>query len=184
MDFIWLIVTLAVAVTLSIIFYTIKLGIGPVPTARTVRHGVADLLNSSPDLNQRPETVLELGSGWGGMLLWLACRYPQACIVGYERSLIPWLVTLLRIRCCRLSHRVRVERQDFMRAPLPAAGLIYCYLYRGGMRQLADKFEKAPAANDCWLVSSTFALPGLTPAAEQRCGDLYRTPVYAYRLSS
>ncbi|WP_461536840.1 SAM-dependent methyltransferase [Spongorhabdus nitratireducens] len=183
MDFIWLIVATAVAVTLSIIFYTLKLGIGPVPTAQPVRHGVAALLDSAPGLDRKPETVLELGSGWGGMLLWLACRYPQACIIGYERSLIPWFVTLLRIRFSRLSHRVRVERKDFMQAKLPAAGLIYCYLYRDGMRQLADKFEKAPAT-DSWLISSTFALPGFTPAAEQRCGDLYRTPVYAYRLAS
>ncbi len=179
MELIWLIVALAVLATLSILYYALTLGIGPVPTSSTVRAGVASLLDETPLPVTVPATITELGSGWGGMLVWLAQRYPTAQITGYECSLIPWLVARWRIRLRGLAPRVQVRRGNFMTTSLPLADLTYCYLFRKGMQQLATKFEQEASAGSC-LVSSTFALPGFTAVTEARCHDLYRTPVYAY----
>ena len=110
-------------IALSVVFYTLKLGIGPVPTSPAVRRGVFELLNT-PEMPQQPHCVTELGCGWGGMLLWLARRYPEARITGYEYSFWPWLITWLRIRFNRLSHRVVVQRRNFMQEPLPRAELM------------------------------------------------------------
>jgi hypothetical protein len=59
--------------------------------------------------------------------------------------------------------------------PLDDASLAVCYLFTGAMQRLS---ERLPAS--VVVITSTFALPGRTPAQTLRADDLYRTPVYRY----
>jgi hypothetical protein len=58
--------------------------------------------------------------------------------------------------------------------------VVVCYLFRGGMQQLAPKLsaELKPGA---LVLSNTFALPGWTPEATVVVDDLWKSPVYRYR---
>jgi hypothetical protein len=154
---------------LSLIVSTLRLGIGPLPTSRKVR---ALMLSLCPEDTRG--TVYELGSGWGGLARALARRCPQAQIIGVEAALLPWAFSRLVLALAPLPN-LELRRADFFTLPLDGASLAVCYLFTGAMQQLSARL--APATR---VVTSTFALPGRTPAQTVRADDLYRTPVYRY----
>ena len=163
-----------VFVALSILWSTIRTGISPMPSSRTALACLQGLL---------PETctgtVLELGSGWGGLALALAQRYPRAQVVGYELSLLPYLYSRLASRRagCR---NLQLERADFFAAAMGEADIVVCYLHHEAMSRLAPLLAEklAPGA---LVVSNTFQLPGWTPEATVQLTDMYRNRLYRYR---
>lgn len=169
-----LIVLVAFVAAASIVLYTLRTGIGPSPSPRSVREV---LLAEVPD--DFRGVVMELGSGWGHLLLPLARRCPRATIIGYELSPIPFLITRLRVRIFGLRS-VQLRRKDFFDESLREATLVVCYLHPGAMDRLARKLADELAPN-ALILSSTFALPGWEPLRIQRAADLYRTPIYTYR---
>ena len=164
---------LVVLVVLSILWSTLETGISPMPSSPASRKALYGLLPS--DCTGQ---VIELGSGWGGMAIDLARRYPDAHVVGYELSLLPlWVSRLARWRPgCENLHFVRV---DFLEAPLHEADVLVCYLHPGSMKRLAPRLARTlkPGAI---LVSHTFRLPGWTPERTVDLSDLYRTRIYRY----
>ena len=147
------------------IVYALLLGIGPTPTSRRV----ADLIDQL--LPEVDGPVVELGSGWGGMARRLQKRYPKT--LAYERSPLPWLVSRLR--------GVRVKRREFFGQSLEGASLVFAYLYPKAMERLKEKLENE-LAKGAWVISHTFAVPGWQPVHVEMADDLYRTPVYIYRI--
>ena len=154
------------AALVSIIYYTLKLGISPMPTTRKARSAILSLLPSKVQ-----GEVVELGSGWGGMALELARKYPSCQVTAYELSWVPFLFSQLRGRPSNLEWR----RQDFLKADLSSVKLVVVYLYPGAMQKLASLLPP-----DAIIISNTFALPGRTPTAIVHLDDLYRTPIYLY----
>ncbi|BFM10655.1 hypothetical protein R50072_08080 [Simiduia litorea] len=126
--------------------------------------------------------IVDLGSGWGSLVIRLALKYPARPIVGYELSLFPWLVTVFMARCLRLKN-LRVYRQDFLKADVPAASVVVCYLFPAGMAALAAKLA-AQKSQPRYLISNTFALPSHQPETTRRLDDLYQSPIYVYRLNA
>ncbi len=163
------------AAILITLVYTIRTGISPVPTSPRVR---ASLMATLPDELEGP--VFELGSGWGTLAFPLARAYPQCPVEAYELSPVPWLVSLLR-QLLTPCPNLTIHRQNFHRADLGQAALVVCYLYPGGMAGLRKKFESELSAGS-FVVSNFFAVPGWTPAEVRRANDLYRSPVYVYRV--
>ena len=164
----------AVAVMLV---YTLITGISPVPTTSRVRATMLALMPA-----HLSGLIFELGSGWGALAFALARRYPDARIVAFELSPVPWLVSRLR-QAVMPAPNLRIHRADFMAASLQGASAVVCYLYPGAMERLEPKFaaELAPGTP---VVSNTFALPGWRPAAVRRAGDLYASPVYLYYVAA
>ena len=152
----------------SILFWTVRLGIGPTPTSYKVRNTISDIL---------PDTVcgeiIELGCGWGHLIPILQAQYPQGTVQGWERSPLPALFT-------RWVRKVEVKKRDFFTADLSNAGLIVCYLYPGAMTRIAREIlPQLPPG--CWIVTHTFSLPGSEPVKILKANDLYQTPVYLYQ---
>lgn len=160
---------------LSIVFYTLRTGISPMPTLGKVRRQLLPLL--PPELEG---TVLELGAGWGTLAFALADRCPRARVVAFELSPLPFAFCWLRQR---LAPRPNLElrRQDFFRASFTGASVVVCYLFPGGMTRLGPKLlaELSPGAR---VLSHTFALRGWKPLRTLVVDDLYRTPIYLYEL--
>ena len=158
---------------LSIVIYTMMVGISPMPSSRKALRAVVDALPSEID-----GIIYELGVGWGGMMFALARRYPEQAIVGYELSPVPYLFCRLRLLLTPLSN-IRLYRRNFFEEPIGDAGLIVCYLYPGAMSRLAEKFdgELPPGA---WVVTHTFAVPEWSPESVTDIGDLYHSKVYRY----
>jgi hypothetical protein len=166
---------LLLAGALSIVIYTLRTGISPMPTSGKVRRELLPLLE--PDLEG---TVLELGAGWGSLAFAIADRCPRAKVVAFELSPLPFAFCWLRQR---LSPRPNLElrRQDFLRASFAGASTVVCYLFPGAMARLAPKLL-AELPTGARVITHTFALRGWQPQRMLRVGDLYRTPIYLYTV--
>lgn len=165
----------AVWLVSSIVLWSIRNGIAPMPTSPKAKRALLKAL--PPTISG---TVYELGAGWGTLLLPLARRYPHAETIGFETSPIPYLVARARIRGFQ---NIKLQRQDFMQTDLADAGLVVCYLYPEAMRRLKIKFEVELKAGT-WVISNTFAIPGWEPLQVVSVDDLYRNKIYIYKINN
>lgn len=156
-------------ITGSILFWTLRLGIGPTPTSRKVRAAIRDIL---PD--DVSGHVMELGCGWGHLIPTLREKYPDKKIEAWERSPVPALFTEAR-------YGIDVIRADFFKAAPGKAGLVVCYLYPGAMERVErELIPQMPPG--CWLLTHTFSLSGRVPVKTLKANDLYQTPVFLYQV--
>ena len=160
---------------LSVVWGSFRAGITPVPSSRKARRIMLEQAELAPD-----GTMIELGSGWGHLALSLARRFPQRKVIGYELSVLPWLTSLILKQLLGV-HNLTLYRNNFLDQKLPDATLAVCYLYPEGMNKLAAKLRQENPQIDV-LLSNTFALPGTEPEQIIRIDDLYRSPIYIYRL--
>lgn len=167
------VVAAAAAAAGSLLWFTWRTGIAPVPSTTQACGAMLALMRDAP-----PGPVADLGSGWGTLAIACARRFPRRQVVGLELSWLPWAVSVLRARALGL-HNLRFVRADFMRTELRGNAVLLCYLFGRGMRELARKLDDEAAWPSC-LVSSTFALPGVRADRVCRLDDLYRTPVFLY----
>lgn len=165
------VLALVIAGAVSVLRSAVKLGIGPVPTSRPVRRAMCELVPPTAS------TIYELGCGWGGLARALARRCPSARIIAIEASFVPWAMTAA-MQAVQKIPNLEVVRGSFWSHPLGEADVLVCYLYTGGMKELAERVRLKPGAV---LISATFALPGRAADDTVRVSDLYRTPVYRYR---
>ncbi|MBA3236953.1 MAG: SAM-dependent methyltransferase [Parachlamydiaceae bacterium] len=165
---------LAVVSAFSIIFWTLKNGISPMPTATKVK---SELLKI--ELTLIPGPIYELGSGWGTLTFALAKKYPSHQVVAYETSLIPYLYCILK-QYFYPQPNLHFHRLDFFHESLKEASLVICYLYPEAMQLLKDKFnEELPSG--CFVISNTFAINEWHPLKAYPVDDMYHTKLYLYR---
>lgn len=164
-------------ISVSIVWSTLKVGISPMPSSRKARNAIIKLMK---DTGNGP--VYELGSGWGGLALVLAKRFPQRSIISYEASYIPWLLSVVIQKLLRIDN-LKIYRKDFLRADLSEAEVLVCYLHTEGMQQIADKLKDEEQGHR-FLISSTFALPGYPIDRSVQINDFYKSPVYRYRFTN
>ncbi|MCB1135989.1 MAG: SAM-dependent methyltransferase [Chlamydiia bacterium] len=169
-----IVLCIVVLAAFSVVYFTLRLGISPMPTALRVRGVVRDALPKHFD-----GSIYELGAGWGSLLPILAKAYPQHPIIAYERSWVPFMWTWLRIRCFG-PVTAEIHCADFFESDLAGAGLVVCYLFPSAMDRLAAHLRRT-LPPETWVISHTFALPGWQPIETRRATDIYRTPVYLYR---
>ena len=160
---------------ISIVIWTLKTGISPMPTSRKAK---ARMLEAFP---QKIEgKIVELGSGWGTLAFPLAKRYPHCTVIGYELSPLPYLFSKLRHYFQPLPN-LKIYRKDFYYIHLNDASLVVCYLFPGAMHSLRTKFDKELPRN-AWVVTNTFAVPGWKPDKILTVNDLYHSKIYVYRF--
>lgn len=171
----------------SIVYSTLTLGISPMPSSMKARQAMLQLsdeldheVGMETGIAKRTGPILELGSGWGGLLISMAKKYPQREIVGFELSIMPWFTTLILIKALGLKN-IKVCRQNFIKADIAGASVIFCYLFPAGMTALDDKLT----GEDAWpeyLISNNFSLPSGKPMKVIELDDLYKSPVYLYKF--
>lgn len=157
-----------------IVLTSMKTGISPSPSSGKVSRAIAAAAE-----NSGTGPIMDLGSGWGTLVVALAKKFPHRQVVGYELSLVPWLFSSIRKYVSGLNN-LTLYRRDFLHADLSGAAVLTCYLFPGGMVSLKDKLER-DNINDVLIVSNTFALPASEPIKVIRVKDMYRTPIYLYR---
>jgi len=163
-------------VGLSVVWFTIKVGISPMPSSAKAKRAILKASEAASE-----GAIIDLGSGWGGLLFALARKYPERQVIGYELSWLPWAFSHLYKIFYRL-HNVTIHRQNFLAADISSASLLVCYLFPEGMSKLQKKLIEEKCSNTL-LISSTFALPDAEPTETIRLDDLYNTPIYSYQLS-
>ena len=153
---------------LSILYSTIRTGISPMPSSVNSRLEMMKLVPTDPKF------CIDLGSGWGGLLLQLSKRFPKTKIIGYEISILPYLYSKW---VCR-NKNIDIFRKSYLSVSHPEDTVFFCYLCPSSMKKLA---QQPPEYG--WLISHTFALPSHTPVRSCVCDDVYRTRIYVYDLS-
>lgn len=160
-------------ITVSLVYWTLKLGISPTPTSPKV---IKKLRRLWPELVSGE--IHELGSGWGNLLPVLRNQYPHHLIIAHERSPVPRFCSIMLSYI--LKTRAIISNTDLFSSDLSKASLVICYLYPEAMSILSKQF-KTILPKQCWIISHTFRLPGWTPVKTLQAGDLYRTPIYLYK---
>ncbi|MBL6946288.1 MAG: SAM-dependent methyltransferase [Rhodospirillales bacterium] len=153
---------------------TLITGAPPMPTAPRVKLAMISLL---PE--ELSGAIHELGSGWGGLALALAAKYPHTPVFAYELSPIPWLVSRFRLAIDPRSN-LEIRLVNFLKVPFADAGLVVCYLNPRTMQRVKSKLE-AELAPGTLILCNTFSVPGWTPIEETQARDMYRSRVYLYR---
>ncbi|MEH6471216.1 MAG: hypothetical protein V7752_08200 [Halopseudomonas sp.] len=158
---------------LSIVWTTLQTGISPMMSSGKACQAMLASIDRPAD-----GPLIDLGSGWGTLVIALARKYPRQQVIGYELSWFPWLVSIVRKYSLRLDN-LTLYRKDFNNAELSNASILFCYLFPGGMVALHKKL-KSELLNKILIVSNTFALPSCQPTKVIRLNDFYRTPIYVY----
>ena len=155
-------------------------GISPMPSSSKARRAVMQLIEiAGAEGAAGNGAIVDLGSGWGSLVIRLARKYPDRQVVGYELSVIPWFVSLCVAKCLGLDN-LKLYRRDFLKADLSKASVLVCYLFPGGMAALEGKLQGELAEGRCCLISNNFALPSVEAERVVRVDDFYRSPVYFY----
>jgi len=162
---------------ISILWFTLKTGISPMPSSLQVRLVVLEASEQAED-----GCIIDLGSGWGTLLFAMAKKYPDRQLIGYELSWLPWVYSRIVVVICGMHH-VKIYRSNFLDADLSSSSLLLCYLHPEGMQALQQKLSDDQLVH-VLLISSTFAFSDIEPIQTIRIDDLYQTPVYLYQLKN
>lgn len=157
---------------LSVVWSTLTTGIPPMISTNKARDAMLEAIPAGQG------AIVDLGSGWGTLVISAAKRQPNRQVIGYELSYFPWLVSVGLKRLFKL-HNLKIYRQDFQAANLNNAAVVCCYLMPKGMQALAEKLH-AEQQRSLYVVSNTFGLPGQQALNTWRLNDLYRSPIYLY----
>lgn len=169
----FLFLALIVFILFSIVSWTWKNGISPMPTSPKVKK---TLIKNLPI--DWKGSITELGSGWGTLAFVLAKKYPNCSIRAFENSPIPYILS--KCRSFLEPHKnLHILRQNFFDQPLHESSMIVCYLYPGAMIKLKEKFENE-LKNGTLVISHTFAVPGWSPSKIFEVSDTYHSKIYFY----
>ena len=109
----------------------------PVPSSGQVKKAliedVAKVLSK-----RRRQVVMDLGSGWGTLLLPLARRFPHHQFIGIEYGCIPYWISRLR---ARQMPNLTFLRRDFFKTDISDADVILTFLLTSEMARLTQKCQ-------------------------------------------
>lgn len=123
-----------------------------------------------------PAQVIDIGSGLGGLVLYLSRRRPDCRVRGIEIAPLPWLFSWLRAKLS--GSDADFVRGDYHRLNVATADVVFAYLSPAAMPDLWQSLRPRlkPGA---LLLSLEFDVPGQTPDLVIPCGA--RT-LYGWRM--
>lgn len=157
----WLTIVLNVLLMTGFIttaYYTLRVGITPMPSSRKA---VSTMIGIMP--RNVKGTIVDLGAGWGTLGYPVAKAFPEATVIGYELSPIPWAYSRIKQAIARRPN-LTFERKDIFEMDLSTADIALVYLQPRAMRRLSPKLrdELKPGA---LVLSNSFPLPGWEQSA-------------------
>lgn len=152
-------------------------GVSAAPWVPTRRKELKLLLDDMPDPGQGP--VIDLGAGTGTILLAVARKYPHARCIGYEISLLPWIVSVLRAWWSPRQYRnVRFRLQSLYRANLSDATVVTCFLLPDSYKKIVPAL-KGKLQPEAHLAVLGWEFPGVP--LEKKSEMPETLPIYWYR---
>lgn len=125
------------------------------PSGRATWNAVDALLPAD-----RPLRFIDIGSGFGGLVMHLAARHPESAFTGIELAPLPWLTSVLRSRLLRSGgHFVR---GDYHALDFADYDVVFAYLSPAAMPALWRK-ASAEMRRGTLLLSYEFRIPGIEP---------------------
>lgn len=158
---------------LSIIYASIRYGIGPVPS----HPKVFSIFQKLP-IDFTGKKIIDLGSGWGQFCYKIAKKYPNTLVIGYEISFIPYFFSKIFFR----KSNLRFYRKNFYQTNLNHFDIIFCYLFPDAMSHLQKKFEKELSTKTI-IISYTFKIHSWKEKDQYILNDLFHSRLYVYSSS-
>lgn len=155
-------VVLTLLAGLSLVIFTALTGV-PTLSSRGVEAADVIALLKHAKL-ARSAVIIDLGSGWGALVVALARAFPEATIEGIEISLLPYLIS--RLRASGLPN-VRLRWGNFHRSRLRGAHAVVCYLMPSVMPGVGDLLDRHLEWGTA-VVSNTFLFRGRKASAVRR----------------
>lgn len=128
--------------------------------------------------HDRPLRFIDLGSGLGGMLTYLARRHPESRFHGVEVAPIPLALSWLRIRFSGLDN-CTVNWRSLWDCDLGDYDVVFAYLSPAPMSQLWEKIERELRPGSLFI-SNTFAVDDHPPLEMREVDDLHRSRLYLW----
>lgn len=113
-------------------------------------------------------SVLDVGSGFGGVLLGLAEKFPQLKYAGIELALFPFIVSWCRAKL-RPGANVRIQFGNYEDIDLAAFDVVYAYLSPVVMSGLWEKVQQEMLPGTIFI-SYEFVVHGRKPDFAIQCG--------------
>ena len=126
--------------------------------------------------NANDKTIMDLGSGWGTLLLPLAKRFPEHKFVGIERGFWPFYVSTWR---ARKLENLTFYRQDFFVADVSAADIVFVFLLNSTMAKLTSKIKREMKSGSV-VIANRFPMKDVKADKEVSLGSKYYT-YYVYK---
>jgi hypothetical protein len=129
----------------------------PIPSAKPLRIAVARQIKK---YYSNAETILDIGSGWGGMSRFLARQFPDKKVTGIELMLMPFTYSkITNWICCVGNVRfVRANAFKFLRKSENNFDIGVAYLLTPAMAELSDFHDKLGA-----VLALDFPFPNIKP---------------------
>jgi hypothetical protein len=173
-DFIAIIMLVIVSLMLATAFVSLFLRIPYVPSSTRAAKQMIKIAAL-----KKGNIVYDLGCG-DGKLLFEAEKTKNITARGFEAAPIPYL--LAQLKKWIFGSKATVRMQNFFRADLSDADVIFCYLGTDIMTRLAEKFEKE-CKKGTKIISNTFQMPSLTPTKVWRKDKKKKLPsIYLYQI--
>jgi len=130
-----------------------------------------------------PETqafrFIDLGSGLGGVPLYLAPRFPQGRFYGTETAPAPWLISRLRAGFKR--SQVRFMRRDYTTLDLADFDVVFAFLSPAAMPDLWQQAQ-AQMRSGSLFISLSFAVDTRQPDHVLTLAEGARHTLYAWQM--
>jgi ribosomal protein L11 methylase PrmA len=143
----------------------------------TSRAKIAAFIDAVP--MRADQTLVDLGCGDGRVLREAQKRYGVHTI-GYEINPMAYL----KARVFSFGrNKIKIRRENFWKAALSDADVVFCYLYPDVMKKLAAKLS-VDLKPGTVVVSGNFPLPGFVPSKVLRLeSSRHNDPMYIYHLN-
>jgi cyclopropane fatty-acyl-phospholipid synthase-like methyltransferase len=113
----------------------------------------------SDELKIEENNILyDLGSGDARVLIACFKKQPKAKYIGFEKDIIPYIWSKLRLWRMGIQKNIKIYRRDFFSEDLSKATHIFAYLSPKQMEKLEVKLKKE-LKNGARLVSLKFKMP-------------------------
>ncbi|TCL96789.1 hypothetical protein C8J38_1011153 [Rhizobium sp. PP-WC-2G-219] len=144
-------------------------------TNRRTWQALADLVAASG-----AKSVVDLGSGMGGVVTFLARAHPGVEVSGLETAPLVVVASKLRIALSRLPN-ARIVYRSLWEAELGTYDVVYCFLSPVPMARLFEKARREMRPGTLF-VSNSFTVPGRAADRILDVDDGRRTQLHIYTL--
>jgi SAM-dependent methyltransferase len=148
-----------------------------VPYYPTPRAAYGLLLAELP--TDRPFRFLDVGCGFGDLLLFLAKHRPHASFVGIELGPLPCLVARVKARMQK-SDNVKILYRDMWSFPISDCDYVYTFLSPAAMDKIWEKVSREMHPGSTFI-SNSFAVP-IQADEEPVIRDQRASKLYIYRI--
>jgi len=147
-------------------------------SSKKVWHALENLLPAQ--ISGSGFQFVDLGSGLGGVLTYLAKARPDGNFIGVEAAPLPFIWSWLRIRLGRLNNS-RVQWGSLWECDLSGYDVVFAYLSPVPMEKLWDK-ARAEMRPGTVFISSTFTVPDQIPQQTVQLDDLHNSTLLIWKM--